>query len=186
VLAELFADALHRRREGVGVEDHFHHADLCFPFSRVALITNILLEYVVHGESQRDSRERACIRRIAVAYSLGINLRAFGVGGTEDDHNVFRSEFLSRILDALLILQVQRALLPVGEDHGGVARRSGRRGHEVVGVARPEDRGLRAPRQPHDQEEEAQPADGPGAGASAGVAATVPPRLSSYLLFFPP
>jgi hypothetical protein len=83
---------------------------------------------MVHGESQRDSRERACIGRIAVAHGLGVDLRAFRVGGTEDDDNVFSSELLGSVLDTLLILQVHRSrggsdeALRHGEFDGSAAR----------------------------------------------------------------
>ena len=40
---------------------------------------------MIYKESQRDSGERACISRIAVADGLGVDLRALGVGGAKND-----------------------------------------------------------------------------------------------------
>ena len=72
----------------LGVEHVGHDADLVFPDVVVDLAAELLLEHVIHGETQLGLGQCSCIGRIAEHYGLGGDLCALVVRSSEDDNQV--------------------------------------------------------------------------------------------------
>ncbi|SCM72402.1 hypothetical protein KL86DES1_20587 [uncultured Desulfovibrio sp.] len=126
----------------LSIQHHFHHADVLFPRLGIGLLFNGRVKDVIHGKSQRDSRQWACVRGVALGHGLGVNAGSVHIGCTQDDEDVILVVLVSSFFGALLILQVHCACrgsnktFGCGKDDFGIAPLKGL-GHGQAGDAIP-------------------------------------------------